>query len=127
MSDKGYPNPGKWWKIYAGIVVALSIGISLSPQPGSPLWAVRVNVVESAAEILGLVAYIFQFRVLRAGAWKIFLPLGFIWDGTSGFFPPFNGSVSEWVGIVIGFVLRLPLYIALYRYAWRSPHLWNGG
>ena len=116
------------WSIYLAIIACSTI-FGLFPLPENP--KEYIGIVYSFIWCIGLFGFILQRRILYKLFWRIWLSLIFIATGmgftlfifmmfTDGF--PTQGQLIFY-GVVL--VLTLPMYYAIYVYAYRSPSVWQ--
>ena len=109
------------WKIYlwlavisyAGVTVYTGLGASLS------LW---VEVAVTLVAFIGLYGYAYSSRIGKALFWKAWLFVLGCWDLLSALAHAKMLSILMLVPFLWFFV---PLCVALYRYGFRSPLLWE--
>ena len=123
------------WRIYFWVLAALyGFGVLFVFGAG-PTAIDLVDVLISALALTGLYGYVFQKRVFSRDFWTKW-PLFPAWDflynvvltGILGLgIQPdedVSGGEQFWLTLVL-FLFLLPLYLALFRYATRSPDVWG--
>ncbi len=136
----GEPGPSRrsvWWKVYLWALVGLSLlGYAvLGIQWMQP--ADVIDLVLAFVSLVGLFGYAYSRRIRGPGFWRLWLPLQVAWSlafalllvplGAAEQIPVEGGEVpgSDGWDRAIGLALALPLYVALFLYAYRSPELWR--
>jgi len=110
-----------FWKVYFWVILILStVGFAMSGLAGLVgLWG-WVDFLFSSGGWVGLFAYAYKKRFFVAKVWKSYLPLLILWDLAYNLAlqPEATGKAAD-MGIYIGFVLLIPMYAALYLYAFK--------
>jgi len=90
-----------------------------------------LDLVIFAASMAGLYAFAWNRRMLSAEFWKSFFISFVIWNIYYLYFVPLPEKVSEAtdmsqaVHVTVNSIPFIPLYIALYRYAFRRDFIWK--
>ena len=124
-------RPGRWWRIFAiGAVVWVvgTLGIYVS-DPSVVSVASIVDVLLSAFFLCGLLGYAFQRRFFTRELWRLAVPLAPVWDVVYPVFllPAPSPKASIGTATVVGVlfvIVAVFKYLALFRYAFRSPLIW---
>lgn len=107
-----------FWKIYFWFfIVILVLGYSTEGIGG--IWGI-IDLLISIVALAGLFLYAYKKSFLNSAFWKAYLPLFIIWDFTYNLIiePSVSGTTFEPIALV-GFLFLVPIYIALYLYAFR--------
>ena len=107
-----------FWKIYSWVFTLLVIAAYAS-EGFSSLWDI-VDLPISMCGLVGLFSYAYKKHVFNKIFWKSFLPICVIWDLTYNFVLSTEHieGPTEYIFVLIGLIMFVvPLYIALYRYA----------
>ena len=125
MSDDKTSKPGFYWRLYFGLLV-LGTALVLVRGFSSPIesaWDV-FNVLF----LFGLWGYIRQVRI----GWRPFWAIYYIYMACGGLVTLYYLAVSIinlekalFNGLAIGSVLAAPIFVALWRYTFQSPHIWG--
>jgi hypothetical protein len=124
-------RPGRWWKAFAiGAVIWFvgTLGIYVS-DPSVVSVASIADLLFSAFLVFGLLGYAFQRRFFAHRLWQVTVPLAPAWDLAYPLLllpsPPPNGSRATAIAVALLFItVALFKYLALFRYAFRSPRIW---
>ena len=126
------------WKFYLGLVGLLVVGSLVllpfeEPHAIYP-WAEYIYVPVTAIQAVGLYGYVFRRSLLSARFWQLAFPafalslLGALLIGGIRFAVD-RGDVGVPAATIFlsmfVLLLFLPLLLANYRYAFRSPTLWS--
>ncbi len=123
------------WKIYLWVMVALlaalyaSLGIA---------WMQPMDVIDFCAAGLGLVGlfgFAYRRRIGNRSLWRAWLPFQVLWDFAvvviltpAGLASQLPGSEAPSSAVslenLVGLLVLVPLYAALYLYGHRSPKVW---
>jgi hypothetical protein len=121
------PRAKKAWLVYAGLLtVAVLIGELSNLLRGEPLsWLTVANWVVTLALLTATWGYALQRPIGNARYWRRTF---WILLAVSALMLLRVALVSATaLVIVLGFMAVLvPAYVAVYRYAFRSSHLWQG-
>jgi hypothetical protein len=121
------PRAKKAWLVYAGLLtVAVLIGELSNLLRGEPLsWLTVANWVVTLALLTATWGYALQWPIGNARYWRRTF---WILLAVSALMLLRVALVSATaLVIVLGFMAVLvPAYVAAYRYAFRSSHLWQG-
>jgi hypothetical protein len=129
-------KPRWWWFVYfafAAIVALVTIVTPLLLELVRERWVwwQWVYIPLIVFQMAGLFGYVFSRRIGFPRLWQfafvVSVPYA-LWGSYSlTLNPTFAGrSVGFWVAIIaFGFVLNVPLLIALFRYGFRSKDIWN--
>ena len=122
------------WKIYLLLMIVL---MALLFAFEGAQWIQTADVIDLAVfaiATVGLFGFAYRRRIGSRTFWSMWLPVEVVWDFAvllaiepAGFayrFPDGERTAVFSVETAVGVLLVLPLYIALYRYAFRSPELW---
>jgi hypothetical protein len=135
-TDLSAPEPASrprrtGWKIYAAFVAILNlVGIVANLSDG--FLKVRPEaIVDSLVSIvgtIGLFGYAYHRAIFRRRLWTIWIVVFPLFDVVmrAVVYTRQNGHVSR-TSLVLGMMMVLPHYQALFRYAHRSPELWDEG
>jgi hypothetical protein len=109
------------WKIYLWLAMITYAGVTVHTglRASPSLW---VEVAITLVAFIGLYGYAYSRRVGKALLWKAWLFVLICWDLVSAFMHAKMLSVLILVPFLWFFV---PLCVALYRYGFRSPTLWE--
>lgn len=123
------------WKAYFVVMLLLYPASYLVTGVGWMQLADFVDVAISMIALVGLFGFAYRRRIAARRFWRVWLPLEIVWDlsllfllipaGIAYSIPDAApASSSNWEEFS-GFLFLIPLYIALYLYANRSPELWE--
>ena len=107
-----------FWKIYFWFfIVILLLGYATEGLGGT--WNF-IDLLISAGALAGFFLYAYKKSFLNSAFWKVYFFLFIIWDFTYNFViePRVSGTNFDPI-ILIGFLFVIPIYIALYLYAFR--------
>jgi hypothetical protein len=123
------------WKAYFFVMALLFPASYLLTGVG---WMQPVDVVDLAVTttaLVGLFGFAYRRRIAERRFWVVWLPLEIVWDlalvflfmpaGLAYQIPDETQSSSTRWEELSGLVFLIPLYVALYLYANRSPELWE--
>lgn len=113
-----------FFKIYFGINVFL---VLLTPFVLLKYFTF-FNVIDSFILIIsciGLYGYVYRVLIFKQSLWKVYFVINLFWDFSSVVIYGFKNSMAvtsfQWgVIIMLTFLLVVPGYIALYRYAFKE-------
>ena len=112
------------WKIYAWGLAAFLIGAFVFTLPEMGVTDV-VDYAVSTVGIVGLFGFAYRRPLLRRQVWALWSVLLPAWDVVMGAWLHSSSSgTTGRVGYFVAMTLLLPEYLALARYAYRSPQLW---
>ena len=120
------------WKAYFAFVLAANLALAafliVAPEIYGATGNSYVDFLVSAVAVTGLYGFCFRKRIARRSFWKVIFPTIVIWD-------IYISGVADWTdwegfrefipGIAISLALGFPLYLAVYRYAFREDETWN--
>lgn len=115
----GNPQDSKSW---AGYFLLLCVTFVLGLFLGSHGPVTLINSILTGIGLVGLWGYLSQ----KAIGWRLFWAVMFVMQSLGTLAVLLLPLVSDLplVLVVIVFVLTSPLLLALFRYAFRSPHIW---
>ena len=129
------PAPGRRiaWKVYFFLIAA---SYPLLWLLSGVRWMQPLDAVDLAATsvgLSGLFAYAFRLRLASPGFWKAWLPVQIGWDLLATLWLAPLGLAFRFeepdptsaLDLALGILFLLPLYVALFRYARRSPEIWQ--
>ena len=107
-----------FWKIYFWFFVTLLV-VGYGTEGFSGIWDI-IDLLISMGALVGFFLYAYQKRFLNATFWKIYFPLHIIWDFSFNLIidPRVSGNAFDAM-VFIGFLFIIPVYIAIYLYAFR--------
>ena len=121
------------WRLYLGL---LGLSYALVYWMLGVGWMQTLDVVDGAATLVGftgLFGYAYRRRLGSAVFWKRWLPVQVAWDllvmlyltglGVVHALPEVASASLAEKALQLLFVL--PLYVALFRYGFRSPEVWR--
>ena len=126
-------TPGRriGWKVYLWLMVTLS-AIALALFGQSMQTADLAALAVTAVALVGLFGLAYRRRIGSRFFWRLWLPCEVVWDlavvlvlTPAGLANQFPGTPTSAVEEVAGLAILLPLYVGLYRYAYRSRELWS--
>ncbi|OGW26198.1 MAG: hypothetical protein A2X59_03110 [Nitrospirae bacterium GWC2_42_7] len=108
-----------FWKIYFWLLTILLIIGSIT-DGFSSYWDI-VGLPLDICAFVGFFSYAYRKKIFNKIFWKSFLPIYIIWDVTYNLviYPKYSEEPVEIIYILIGYIFIVPLYIALYRYAFK--------
>lgn len=122
------------WKIYfwfLSVLLVISYAMIFTGQPA--IWDL-IDVLISAPALLGFFAYSFRKPLFNQKFWKCWFVIFIVWDVV------YNLIITEYLGLaqqyegseestitemLIGYIIFLPEYIALYLLAFKADHIWG--
>lgn len=109
------------WKIYLWLAVISYAGVTVYTElrPSLALW---VEVAVTLVAFIGLYGYGYSKQIGKPQFWKAWLFVLVCWDLVSALVHVRILSILMLVPFLWFFV---PLCVALYRYGFRSPMLWE--
>ena len=125
MRQSGMPEKNKWWRAYLALA-SLAFVASLVFGTHSPIKF--LFYIFNGIGLVGLWGYISDKVVGWRLFWAVYLVLSLtlaafnlvpsLWDGLR--------QDLGWVAfLLVAALIELPRWIALWRYAFRSPHIWQ--
>jgi hypothetical protein len=127
-----FPGLKLGWKLYfwlSLVLYPLSL-LMLGVQWMQPLDV--LDLLVTGTGLTGLLGYVYSRRIAGRRFWRRWLPFQLSWDiaivmlwaplGLSQNLPVAPGSAVE---RTTSLLFLIPLYIGLFRYAFRSPDLWR--
>jgi hypothetical protein len=131
-------RPSVLWWCYLALYAALfcltfvnfvSEGLFESFGAAFLSWAILSS---DAVCIIGLYAYIRSTRLFAPAFWRVMLMLlvARMFVSASFLVPnlfPWKSTPEQYVALagLVSFLLAMPLLVALWRYGYRSPHIWR--
>lgn len=117
------------WKAY--FIIILLISILAYIWQGLERFYEFIDIIISALALAGLYGYAWGKALLSDGFWKIFFFVIIIWNILYHYFLPPPPKVAESLNgqspqsaATIGLIIFIPLFIAVYSYAYRRDDLW---
>jgi hypothetical protein len=94
------------------------------------------NLALSSVGLAGVFGYAHARRILGNGLWRVWAVSQPLWDafysliaGPLGWTNMDSGAATNeieyWVGVALGTLIGMPIYVALFRYGYRSQALWE--
>ena len=119
------------WKAY--FWVALIADLSLAtfafafPEIYDTTEITYIDFMVSAVAMIGMFGFSYRKRIARRSFWKAQFPIILSWDlyAAGGDWTVWDSFSEFSPTIAIYLTLGLPLYIALYRYAFKEDETWN--
>lgn len=107
-----------FWKIYFWFFCVIVV-LGYSTEGFGGIWGV-VDLLISVGSLVGLFLYAYKKKLFNATFWKAYLPIFIVWDFSYNLLiaPKISGEKFEattWIGFLFG----IPIYIALYLYAFK--------
>jgi len=144
-SDLAQPGeiirPPARWRIYALSLLALfALSVAVIVAVYGVAWMSALDVLHnfvSAIGFVGLFGYAFWKPIASSRAWRVWAVIQPLWDflysfvfdslGWSGQLPDTEPEtrVEFFATRLIGLAVAAPLYLALFRYGYRSRKLWR--
>lgn len=119
-------NRSKAWWIYFYLLLVSIIATPISDPPNSVVaWS---QLLVASVGLVGLYGFIRSKKIGLCNLWRSYFVIFIIVACISSVSAVFNSGTEaafQRAGVFIGMVLNLPLLIALWEYAFRSPHLWS--
>ena len=119
------------WKIYFWIIALQLLGVPIGAYYFSSISIMDIaNWVFVALGVVGLYGFVYQKALLTEKFWKLFLPAFVIWDILFLVIWLPNQVTQEPVDsyeikTLFIFLIVLPQYIGIYRYAFNRLELWQ--
>lgn len=110
------------WRVYVVFLSWMTLNVYMATglrYTGLPHVFDYLDMAETVLEFMGVYGFVFRFRTFSQTFWKITTPILIAWDVILGFTQPANVSQAA-----VGILLALPLYLALYFYAYKSKAFW---
>lgn len=119
------------WKIYFWILFATMIPTYMW-QGFSRSWEI-IDCIMSTIAMFGLFAFSYKKRIFNILFWRAYLLISIIWNTYYQYFLPFPkkvaavnfGGLSHSMIATINLIFFIPLYIALFLYAFKRTELWK--
>ncbi len=110
-------NLTMFWKTYFWVITSLII-VGYASEGFSSYWEI-IDLPVLICALVGLFSYAYKKRIFNKIFWKSFLPIYIIWDLTYNLVlsPEYSEEPIETIVILIGLIIALLLYIALFKYA----------
>jgi hypothetical protein len=132
LTDRPAGDVGWWWRPYCWLVL-LSLGYAVVANLSQPNTLELVQIPVYAVGALGLTGYTYRRRRFGRRFWVAWFPLQLgvdlveialsMWGWTDGGTRMMPARTAPlWA---VGLVFTMPLYVALFRYAFRSGALWS--
>jgi hypothetical protein len=132
VADRPAGEVGWWWRAYCWLSL-LGLGYAVVANLSQPKTLELIQLPVYAVGVLGLTGYAYRRRRFGRGFWVVWFPLQLcvdlvaialsMWGWTDGGNRSIPArTVPLWA---LGFAFTVPLYIALFRYAYRSGALWS--
>jgi hypothetical protein len=131
-SDQAASQRRRGWRIYFWLMTALLLAAVVAEivVPADDLLINAADYVLSGFSLVGLFGYAHRRIIFKQLIWRAWLPLILVWDlgvmlrhfarGDLG------GDAATVVTVILfGTLVVVPLYVALYRYGYRSSELWG--
>lgn len=112
-----------WW-IYFWFLAAVSVSVLFSWRFD---WLAAFNIAGSVTVLAGLWGYLERRRIGHRYVWCVVFALfaaSLIYAAAYPFFLPPELRIIGIASVGVALLLTLPLVVALWRYAFRSPDLW---
>ncbi len=121
------------WKTYLWLLVAASALVFPVLGFGWMQLLDWMDLALTAVGMIGLFGFAYRRPVGSGAFWRRWLPFQLLWDAAIVLFIIPAGLAyqipgeepSSAVENIVSFALLIPLYIALYRYGYRSPEIWS--
>ena len=125
MDQTGESVKSGWWLAYFGLVSLAFIG-SLILGPHSPIRL--LSYVFDGFSLVGLWGYISGKAIGWRQFWAIYLVLS-VAEFSMALVPSlWDGLQHDFAWVVLGLIaalIQFPCWLAIWRYAFRSPHVWQ--
>lgn len=133
--EEAGPPRRRGWTVYLWIIAPLTaVSLAYLWLTGNPRLLDLADLLSIVAGLAGLYGYAYRKRIGDVRFWRAFAPGVVVWDlvlnsvlvpaGLAYQHPDvLNQSQGE---LVLGLVINLPIYVALFLYAYRSADLWAG-
>jgi len=110
-----------FWKIYFWLLtIAYALMFGSEVFKGTLDLLHGLDYMLSWVGLVGFFGYIYKRRFFKPVFWKVYFPIQLIWDLVLSIkFMPQSPVVLVIITLTLGFILLLPLYIALFKYAYR--------
>lgn len=119
------PVPGPWWCGYL-VLLVLFVVLGLLRGPGSPIGVIFALLHTFA--LVGVYGYVYGIAIGWREFWAGYLVLAIALDLAAAvlgyWLEPLRDTVLALILLLVA-VLLLPMYVALWRYAFRSPQIWS--
>jgi hypothetical protein len=125
------------WRIYLILIIIIVLWDSVALYTDSLLITVNdyLNIVASLVSITGLFGYAFKKRIFRQDFWVYWFLVLVFWDliynlslsyiiNTPEYLDGLHNLYFFWVTILLPIIIRIPLYISIFLYGYRSKLIW---
>lgn len=128
------PRKMLWWKIFCWVfvLIQLSAAISMAADYEELTWQDPVDIFIYGFVCTGIYGFAYQKKILIPLAWRALIVITLLWDSIYLGTEFYDLLVTEDEGRVIFVIILIvfsPLlflqYLALYKYAFQSAHLWQ--
>ncbi len=106
------------WKIYFWVFIVILI-LGYFSEGFIGIWD-AVDLVITSGALAGLFLYGYKKKLFNASFWKAYFPIFIVWDFSYNLvIEPRARGVNFEIISLIGFLFVIPIYIALYLYAFK--------
>jgi hypothetical protein len=133
MPTKQKKAMDKFWRTYFWITIILWVFIIEAVVTGEKIWpdtaTMHVKIIGAVlypVATLGLFGYTYGKNIFCPLYWKIFFLVLLPWEIYATIICPPDPTFSA-VSFCIGLVFIVPLYIAIFLYAFKNKNLTQGG
>jgi len=117
-------KPNVLWKIYFLLMVYSFIHLFfVNPTLDSLIWG-SIDGVVSFFLLVSLLGFCFQLKILNAKFWQVAFPVCVGFDLIWGMLDINFSDIISTISFLITLALILPIYIAMYRYAFKCNEIW---
>jgi hypothetical protein len=120
------------WRVYfwlVGLFLVIAL-VAEIVEPADDPFVDTVDYLTSGFSLAGLFGYAYSRRILSQTIWRIWLPIAVVWDLALLVRQVTKGNLASdlvtfFAIALLWAIVAVPVYVAIYRYGYRSPDLWS--
>jgi hypothetical protein len=125
--------PKTLWKIFFWVLLVLEVLslLMLLMDPSESLLIILFDTVIYSFILLGLFGFSYNRKIINRIIWAYVIPIGIVFDLYNVFSLGLEFETTDELYVVLGLAvaISLPLmifqYLALFKYSFRSPEIWQ--